>query len=255
MRAKKTRTAIRQEQIVHAALEVIGTDGFHALSLSGIAERVGIGVSSVYRHFGSKDAVLDAVLDMLHRRLLRNVAEVREETPEALERLRRLMERHARVLEDNRAIPHIIMSDGLYAGHSPRKEKIRRILDEYLDQIREILRDGQAEGTIRPEADPVTVSALFLGVLLPAALLKSVSEGAYGIGDHFRRAWPIFRAGIAADSPEGRPHAERTALNHEIHENHEPGQNRVQSTRKGASLDKPVKHHGAGSNTFRRKGE
>lgn len=221
MRAKKTRTDIRQEQIVHAALEVIGTDGFHALSLAGIAERVGIGVSSVYRHFGSKDEVLDAVLEMLHRRLLRNVTEVREETPEAMERLRRLMERHARVLEDNRAIPHIIMSDGLYAGHSPRKAKIRRILDDYLGEIRQILRQGQAEGAIRADADPVTVSALFLGVLLPAALLRSVTEGAYGIADHFRRAWPVFRAGIAAASPEGRPHPGKTDMNHEPHEREE----------------------------------
>lgn len=218
MRAKKTRTDIRQEQIVHAALEVIGTDGFHALSLAGIAERVGIGVSSVYRHFGSKDEVLDAVLEMLHRRLLRNVAEVREETAEAMGRLRRLMERHARVLEDNRAIPHIIMSDGLYAGHSPRKEKIRRILDEYLGEIRDIVRQGQAEGAIRADADPVTVSALFLGVLLPAALLRSVSGGAYGIADHFRRAWPVFRAGIAAGSHESCPHPGRKDINHEIHE-------------------------------------
>ena len=218
MRAKKTRTVIRQEQITQAALEVIGTDGFHALSLAGIAERVGIGVSSVYRHFGSKDEVLDAVLEMLHRRLLHNVAEVREETPKALERLRRLMERHARILEDNRAIPHIIMSDGFYAGHSPRKERIRRILDEYLGEIREIVRQGQAEGVVRPDADPVTVSALFLGVLLPAALLKSVSEGAYRVVDHFRRAWPVFQAGIAAVSPEGRPDPERNGIDHEPHE-------------------------------------
>ena len=42
MRAQKTQTEIRKEQILRAALEMIAEKGVYALSITGIAERVGI---------------------------------------------------------------------------------------------------------------------------------------------------------------------------------------------------------------------
>jgi len=59
MRAQKTETEVRQEQIIEAALELIGAEGVGALNIAGIAEQVGIVPSALYRHFKSKDVVLD----------------------------------------------------------------------------------------------------------------------------------------------------------------------------------------------------
>jgi len=63
MRAQKTETGARQGQIIEAALELIDAEGVSALSIVGIAERVGIVPSALYRHFKSKEDVLDAVLE------------------------------------------------------------------------------------------------------------------------------------------------------------------------------------------------
>ena len=98
MRAQKTETELRQEQIIEAVLELIGTGGINALSIAGIADRVGIVPSALYRHFKSKDDVLDAVLELLRTRLLSNVSQTRKETPEALPRLKSLMMRHVHML-------------------------------------------------------------------------------------------------------------------------------------------------------------
>ena len=132
MRAQKTNTDIRQEQIVEAALELIGENGVYALSISGIAERVGIVPSALYRHFKSKDDVLDAILELLRKRLMGNVERVREESSEAMQRLKLILNRHARMLSENRAIPFVVFSDGIYTGHSERKAMVARIIMIYL---------------------------------------------------------------------------------------------------------------------------
>lgn len=199
MRARKIETELRQEQIIEAALELIGSEGVYALSIAGIAERVGIVPSALYRHFKSKDDVLDAVLDLIKKRLLVNVTEVREETPDALQRLKSLLMRHARMLSENRAIPHVVFSDGVYTGHPERKAKVAEIITSYLDRIQKIIEEGKREGTIREDVIPTTASVMFLGMILPAAVIWNVSEGGFDMITHAKNAWPAFVRCIAAN--------------------------------------------------------
>jgi AcrR family transcriptional regulator len=199
MRAQKTETEVRQEQIIEAALELIGAEGVYALNIAGIAERVGIVPSALYRHFKSKDDVLDAVLELIKTRLLINVTQVRKETPEALQRLKSLLMRHARMLSENRAIPHVVFSDGVYTGHPKRKAKVAEIITSYLDRIQKIIEEGKQEGTIREDVIPTTTAVMFLGMVLPAAVLWNVTEGEFDMLAHAENAWPAFVRCIAAN--------------------------------------------------------
>jgi len=94
LRAPKQDTAVRQEQIAQAALELVAEDGLKSLSVASLAERVGLVPSGLYRHFKDKEAIVDAVLDLIERRLLANVTAVCEEESEPLVCLRQLLERH-----------------------------------------------------------------------------------------------------------------------------------------------------------------
>jgi AcrR family transcriptional regulator len=192
MRAPKTETELRQEQIIEAALELIGTSGIYSLSIAGIAERVGIVPSALYRHFKSKDAVLDAILDLLKRRLLENVAESRNTESAALQQLKSIMMRHARMLKENRAIPLVVFSDGIYAGDPERKAKVAGIITAYLSSIQDIVKEGQHNGALRVDIAPETVSLLFLGMILPAAVLSNVSKDGFDVVAHAENAWPAF---------------------------------------------------------------
>ena len=49
-----------KREIITAALDLFSTQGFEATSISQIADAVGIRKASLYSHFESKQAVLDA---------------------------------------------------------------------------------------------------------------------------------------------------------------------------------------------------
>jgi AcrR family transcriptional regulator len=198
MRARKIGTELRQEQIIETALELIGTEGFSALSVARIAGRVGIAPSALYRHFKSKDNVLDAVLELIKRQLLVTVAQVSKETPEALQRLKSLLMRQARMLNENRAIPYVVFSDGVYTGHPERKAKVAEIITSYLGGIQNIIEEGMQNGAIREDVLPTTASIMFLGMILPAAVLSNVSQGRFDMITHAKNVWPAFAKCIAA---------------------------------------------------------
>jgi AcrR family transcriptional regulator len=198
MRAPKTDTEIRQEQIAEAAIGLIAAEGVNALSIAGIAEKVGIVPSAFYRHYRSKDDVLDAILDQLRLKLLGNVAAVRKETNLATERLKQLMKRHVRLLAENHVIPQIVFSDSIYAGYPERKAKVKGIVAGYLGEVQKIVAEGQKDGTIRAGIPPETVSVMFLGMVLPTAVLRNVTAGRFDVNRYVEKAWPVFERGITA---------------------------------------------------------
>lgn len=64
-----TRTA-RKAQIVACAIEVIAEVGYQQASIRKIADRVGIAMSAVLYHFGSKDNLVDAIVEHMYRMML-----------------------------------------------------------------------------------------------------------------------------------------------------------------------------------------
>ncbi|MDY4187514.1 MAG: TetR/AcrR family transcriptional regulator, partial [Candidatus Borkfalkiaceae bacterium] len=51
-----------KREIITAALDLFSTQGFEATSISQIADAVGIRKASLYSHFESKQAILDALI-------------------------------------------------------------------------------------------------------------------------------------------------------------------------------------------------
>lgn len=206
MRAPKTNTEVRREQIARSALGVIARHGFHQLKIAQVAREVGVVPSAIYRHFPGKDEMLDAVLDLVAARLLGNVAAVRETTANGLERLQQLLLRHAEMVEDDVPVPRIVFSEQIFAGHPKRRQRVHRMFQDYLAGIAALLREAQRAGEVRPDLDARTVAVIFLGLVQPAAILWVMSDGAFDVTDHARRAWKQFAPWIAArpDRPESR---------------------------------------------------
>jgi AcrR family transcriptional regulator len=65
-RAEVTREAskapLSREVFADAALRIIDADGFDALSMRALGEQLGVHATAVYRHFASKDELVEAVM-------------------------------------------------------------------------------------------------------------------------------------------------------------------------------------------------
>ena len=193
MSAEKLRTEIRQEQIAEAALRVIAGHGMKGLSMARVARHIGIVPSGIYRHYGSKDEVLDAVLSLIEQRLLENVDAVRKETGDPLKRIHRLLMRHIKLIRENRAIPRVIFSEDVYGDSSTRKVRIYGIITNYLAEVAEIISEGQKKGKLRSDVAPDTVSVMFLGLIQPGAILWHLSDGEFDVTKQTEKAWQLFQ--------------------------------------------------------------
>jgi AcrR family transcriptional regulator len=199
MKREKLNTEVRQEQIVHAAMNLIASQGLRRLSVAAISNKIGLVPSAIYRHFKSKDDVLDMILDFIQEKLLTNIRITCKETSEPMERLQRILKRHVETLRENRAIPRVIFTEDVFSGNPKRKNRVYGIINGFLDGLNEIIRDGQRKGQIRSDMDSKTVALMFVGMIQPGTILWFLSDGKFDISKHAKKNWNVLREAIRAN--------------------------------------------------------
>ncbi len=197
MGTAKVDTNTRRRQIAEVALALVADDGLGGLSVARIARHVGIVPSAIYRHFDGKEAVLDAVIELIGDKLAENVRAARAEDGGAVEQLLRLLMHHTKLVRENRGIPRIVFSEDVYSGNPARKRQIYAIIDGYLAGVTEIVAQGQVAGCIRQDVEPSAVAVMFLGLIQPAAVLWHLSEGEFDVTRQARQAWDIIKEALA----------------------------------------------------------
>ena len=68
--------ANKRENILSAALELFANEGFAATPTSKIAKKAGVSEGLIFRHFGSKQGLLDALMEEVNARLEKFMAPV-----------------------------------------------------------------------------------------------------------------------------------------------------------------------------------
>jgi len=108
------RRTLTREQVVAEALTIIGTDGAGALSMRGLAARLGVVPGALYRHVRSKEQLCDLAVDGV-------LAEVDTRTDRALgwaEQVKALARRLRAVLEDHPGVAGLLKTRDPLGPHS-----------------------------------------------------------------------------------------------------------------------------------------
>ncbi len=62
----RPRSAAAGAAILRAALELLGRDGYRALTMEAVRERAGVGKATLYRRYGSKEELVKAAIEHLN---------------------------------------------------------------------------------------------------------------------------------------------------------------------------------------------
>ena len=159
VRAKRER---RREEILHAALAEVREQGYHAATLEGIAERLGIRKAALYHYFPDKDAILYAC----HRESLAELERLIESSVGCCEgpadRLSYLIREHVRVMTET--LEGSPLAFEVPALSPDRRAEIVAGRDRYERLLRELIAAGVASGVFR-EVDPKVAVFAILGAI------------------------------------------------------------------------------------------
>jgi AcrR family transcriptional regulator len=108
----------RRAQIVAAAIEVIAEVGWAQTSIRKIADRVGVAMSAVLYHFGTKDNLVDAIIEEMYRSALSVVAPALDAEPTSTGKLAAYIRANIAYFDSHRL--QLAALAQLGAGYQPR---------------------------------------------------------------------------------------------------------------------------------------
>jgi AcrR family transcriptional regulator len=145
-----------REKVLTAARAVFSEHGRDA-QMDDVARRAGVGVGTVYRHFPTKEALIEAlVVDAFQRIALR--AETALQADDAWEAFASTLWAGAEILAADRALSEVFASTpGVFEAAAPTVESLRETLDE-------IMKRAKAAGELREDALVDDIPMLMCGI-------------------------------------------------------------------------------------------
>jgi AcrR family transcriptional regulator len=180
------------ERLVAAARDVFAEQGVDA-PLEAIAQRAGVGIGTLYRHFATREALVEAIFE---RRIgdVIAVAEAAASEPDGWTAFVGMLERTLELQAGDRVLKEIVLRHPPAPGRlDSARENLRALFERVLERAR-------ADGALRPD---FTVSDLALLLWSFAPLMDATAGVA---PDAWRRHLHLLLDGLRADA--ATPYAE-----------------------------------------------
>lgn len=155
-----------REDVVAAAGRLFAARGYEGTSMRDLGRELGLLGSSLYSHVGSKQDLLVEVIRRGAGFFQESIERSGGVEGTAADRLRAMIAGHIDVVLDHRDEVRTYLNEARSLDDDLR----RQVLDarnRYEDAFRAVLKDGEADGSIRVETDP-TLSAIFILSILNA---------------------------------------------------------------------------------------
>ena len=192
-------SATRKDQIVKAALTIIGQKGVHSLTTAGIARVAGMSEANLYRHFQDKDEILLSVGSHIGTVIMGTAAAIGNGKGTPVEKLERIYASHITAISEVPGIPRYVFSE-VHLGNPRLSKAMADRMRNYMGILAGIVSDGIAAGSLREHLSPRETAVTLLGMIQFTALRHSLDHGSFDLREEADKLWNNFRAVISRDT-------------------------------------------------------
>jgi len=189
---EKKSTRVRKEEIVQAALEVVGAKGVRALTISAIAACAGMSEANIYRHFSGKEEIYSALAEFIGSAVMGKAAAIAAGSRKPLEKLETIFFSHIAMITEHPGIPRFVFSDDIHLGHRNLADTLALRIGNYIETITGVIAAGIAEDEVKSGLSPRETALTLLGMIQFIALRWTISNASFEIRPEAEKLWQNF---------------------------------------------------------------
>jgi AcrR family transcriptional regulator len=183
----------RRHEIFASSVDLFIEKGFRETSMREISEAAGMGKSSLYDYFKTKDEILLWVVEDELTDLTTAAGEIAGRPIPAIERLRQVMQFHLNFLISRKDF-YLKLSFEVQRLAIQSQKRIQAKRHAYQDLIRQLIDEGIQEGSFRP-VDTLLATRTLITILTPTVFTSRPTGTSE---DMFNAAIDIILKGIQA---------------------------------------------------------
>lgn len=202
-RAKYLPSDERRAEAVEAVIELAASANPEDITTSAIAARMKLTQGALFRHFPTKDAIWQGVMEWVSDRLLARIDRLAGAEAEPLVALEAMFIGHVDFIAEHPGVPRMMAGQLQNAGETPAKRMARTLVENYGNRLRRILAAARADGVLHQNLDIDAAAVLFLGMIQGLVMQHLIHGDSARMRADASRVWTIYRAGLLAE-PQAR---------------------------------------------------
>jgi len=155
--------ASSHDRILAAAKRLFASQGYEATSTMAIARLAGTSESQMMKHFGSKEGLLEAILDQGWKSMAPAVAEA-QQLPAGTPKLLALLEIVLNTLNSDPDLKELYLLEGRRIRREGRHVVLSSGYIAFVRLVDEVLKQMAAAGTLKPGVAPDAVRSAIMGM-------------------------------------------------------------------------------------------
>lgn len=185
----------RREITVETVIELAAEQNPADITTGAIAKRMGVTQGALFRHFPSKDAILQAVMEWVSDRLLARIEKATSRATSPLSALEAAFMAHIDFITEHPGVPRMLFGELQRAEQTVAKQMAQTLIQRYGERLCRLIADGKERGEMAATLDERAAVILFIGTIqglvmqaLLAGDVKRIRANAPGVFALYKRS-------------------------------------------------------------------
>lgn len=188
----------RRAVTVEAVVELAGSQNPSEITTAAIAKHMHLTQGALFRHFPSKDAIWQAVMEWVAERLLNRIDRAAQGADSTLEAMEAMFMSHVEFVAEHPGVPRMMFSELQRAECTPAKRMVQMLIQRYGERLHQLIEKGKSSGELSPSLDNEAAATLFIGTIQGLVMQSLLAGEVERMRRDAPRVFAIYRRGIGS---------------------------------------------------------
>lgn len=186
----------RRAVTVAAVVDLAGSRNPSEITTAAIAKHMNLTQGALFRHFPSKDAIWESVMEWVADRLLERIDRSARGIESPLAAMEAMFMSHIGFVAEHPGVPRMIFGELQRAESTPAKTMVQTLIRRYGERLHHLIEKGKACGELSAPLDSDAAATLFIGTIQGLVMQSLLAGDIARISLDAPRVFAIYRRGI-----------------------------------------------------------
>ena len=188
----------RRAVTVEAVVALAADQNPSEITTTAIAKHMGLTQGALFKHFPTKESIVEAVLDWVAERLLSRVDRAIEGAPSPVAAIEAVFTAHVEFVAEHPGVPRMLFGELQRAELTAPKRMAQTIMRRLRSRLTRLIEEGKAAGAISPMLDADAAVTCLIGMVQGLVMQSLLANDVGRIRREAPRVFAIYLHGIGS---------------------------------------------------------
>ena len=190
----------RRAVTVEAVVALAATQNPSEITTAAIAKHMKLTQGALFRHFPSKEAIWEAVMEWVAERLLARIDMAAEGIDSPVAAMEAMFMSHVEFVIEHPGVPRMMFGELQRTDASAAKRMVQTLMMRYRERLQRLIASGMSGGELSVALDEEAAATLFIGTIQGLVMQSLMAGDVARMRRAAPRAFAIYRRGIGSAS-------------------------------------------------------